>query len=94
MSVTTYNSYIGNDFTNFTGLRIGLNYNYRIRFGLGYFFLDGGKVINPITVQEGSTSYATNGDLAFSFIALSAEYTFYNDYPSPTWNGIRENPLA
>lgn len=81
LNITTFNSYISKDFANFIGFRCGLNFNKRVRFGIGYFGLSGSTVISPLEITEGDAGYTTNGQLRFSYLALSADYTFYNHYP-------------
>ncbi|MCC7233000.1 MAG: hypothetical protein IT242_08665 [Bacteroidia bacterium] len=81
LNLTSYNSYISGSFVNFTGLRLGLNYNRRVRFGIGFYSLDRNSYISRISVVDGKNSYTTNGELKFDFISVSTEYTYFIRYP-------------
>lgn len=79
--VTSFNSFVSNDFANFTGFRMGLNYNHRLRFAMGLLTLDGNAVVSPVSIREGDFSYVTNGQLKTTFLTFSGEYIFYSKYP-------------
>lgn len=81
INLQNYYGFISKDFANFTGLKFGLSYNKRVRFGFGVAGLDAGSVVSEIEIEEDTLSYTTNGELKFSFISASAEYIFYHQYP-------------
>ncbi|HRH64806.1 MAG TPA: hypothetical protein PLU53_00770 [Bacteroidia bacterium] len=81
INILNYYGFISKDFANFSGLKFGLNYNKRVRFGFGLAALDAGTVVSEIGITEDSLSYTTNGELKFSFISASGEYVFYHLYP-------------
>jgi hypothetical protein len=80
ISVSTYFSFIDQDLARFTGFRMGLNYNKRLRFGIGYYGLSS-QVVNSINVEDNNVPYTTNGELKYGFLCLSAEWIFYKDQP-------------
>ena len=81
LTLVSFNTIIDDQYASIGGLRLGLNYNQRIRFGLGFFNLTNNAVASTIHVSENSQDYYTLGALNFSFVSLSAEYFFFNDYP-------------
>ncbi|HNP49176.1 MAG TPA: hypothetical protein PKK99_02020 [Bacteroidia bacterium] len=81
INILNYYGFISKDFANFSGLKFGLNYNKRVRFGFGVAALDAGSVVSSISIEEDSLAYTTNGELKFSFLSASAEYVFYHQYP-------------
>lgn len=81
LNIVNYNALISREFANFSGIRVGLSYNKRVRFGFGAFVLNGNSVVSSITVDQDSVSYVTNGELNYSYISASAEYIFYHVYP-------------
>ena len=78
-NLTTFNSTVSGEFVAFSGIRVGLNYNKRVKFGLGLYGLNT-QVVSSIRV-EGDSSYDTNAELKLAFFALSAEYVFFHRYP-------------
>lgn len=80
-NITSFKSFLGNRFVNFFGFRMGVNYNKRVKFGLGFYSLDPQAVVSEITVQEDGQSVQTNGKLNARFFSVTAEYIFYSDYP-------------
>ncbi|MBK7850761.1 MAG: hypothetical protein IPJ66_06335 [Bacteroidetes bacterium] len=81
INLQNYYGFISKDFANFTGLKFGLSYNKRVRFGFGVAGLDAGSVVSEIEIEEDTLSYTTNGELKFSFISASAEYIFIINIP-------------
>jgi len=79
--LTSFNSFVSSDFANFSGFRMGLNYNHRLRFGMGLLTLDGNAVVSAVSIREGDISYITNGQLKTTFLTFSGEYIFYSKYP-------------
>ena len=51
--LTSFNSFVSSDFANFSGFRMGLNYNHRLRFGMGLLTLDGNAVVSAVSIREG-----------------------------------------
>lgn len=60
---------------------MGLGFNQRIRFGIGYSILASNSVTKKIHISENNLEYDTDGNLHLGYVSLSAEYFFYNDYP-------------
>jgi hypothetical protein len=79
--LASFNTFIDKQFANIGGVRMGLNYNQRVRFGVGFFNLTNNAVVTPLNIKENQLDYITNGQLYFSFASLSAEYFFFNKYP-------------
>jgi hypothetical protein len=80
-NLLSFNSFINDDFVNFYGFRMGLQYNRRVKFGFGLFQLSPNAVVSSINVMEDTTRYVTNGNLEARYFSLAAEYIFYNRYP-------------
>ena len=78
-NLTAFSSVVSGEFVGFSGFKGGLNYNRRVKFGAGYYWLNS-QVVSSIRV-EGDTAYDTNAELKLGFLSLSAEYLFYNQYP-------------
>jgi hypothetical protein len=78
-SLTTFNSVVSSEFVAFSGIRGGLNYNKRVKFGIGLYGLNS-QVVSSIRI-EGDSGYDTNAELKLGFLSLSAEYVFFNQYP-------------
>lgn len=81
ITLASFNTFIDRQYANIGGIRMGLNYNQRIRFGVGIFSLANNSVVSTIHIKEDNQDYFTNGKLYLSFASISAEYFFYNDYP-------------
>jgi hypothetical protein len=79
--LASFNSFVSSDFANFSGFRMGLNYNHRLRFGMGLLTLDGNAVVSAVTIEEGNIRYITNGQLRTTFLTFIGEYIFYTRYP-------------
>ncbi len=80
-NLLTYNSFVSDEFVNFFGFKAGLKYNKRIKFGLGFFYLNPNAVVSSIRVQEDSLVTQTNGELQARFFTLSAEYIYFSKFP-------------
>lgn len=76
-----FNSYISRDIANFTGIRAGLNYNKRVKFGLGYFSITNSSVVSPVLIEDDGVPYETSGELNFHFFSITTEYIFYSQSP-------------
>ncbi len=76
-----FNSYISQNIATFSGIRVGLNYNKRVKFGLAYFGLTNSSVVSPITIEDDGPAYTTSGELNFHFFSITAEYIFYHKDP-------------
>jgi hypothetical protein len=81
ITLASFNTFIDHQYANISGLRLGLNYNQRIRFGVGFFSLANNAVISNINVNDGDSSYYADANLNFGFVSFSAEYFFFNQYP-------------
>ena len=81
VSLASFNTFVDGDFASFGGVRMGLKYNNRVRFGVGYFELTNNGVVSTIPIDEGQGIYDANGQLELSFFSLSAEYSLRNDFP-------------
>lgn len=81
LNFVPFNSYISRDIANFTGIRAGLNFNKRIKFGIGYFGLTNSSVVSDVLIEDDGPSYITPGELNFHFFSITAEYIFYKSHP-------------
>lgn len=80
ITLASFGTFIDGDFANFNGIRTGLNFNQRVKFGVGYFALANRAVVSEVSVSEvPNASYITNGELRIHFFTLSAEYLFYKN---------------
>jgi hypothetical protein len=76
-----HNTFIDHQYANVNGTRLGVSFNRRVRFGVGFFNLVNNSIVTTIPIKENDQEYTTEGQLSFSFIAFSAEYFYYNKYP-------------
>lgn len=81
LNFVPFNSYISRDIANFSGIRVGLNYNKRIKFGVGYFALTNSSVVSPVNIESEGIPYETPGELNFHFFSITTEYIFYQQAP-------------
>lgn len=82
LTLTSYNSFILTDRAKINGLVLGLDWNKRVRIGVGFFGLNQNtNVIDEITISDSTGNLVTNGNLKFGYVSLSPEYTFYKNYP-------------
>lgn len=77
----TYNSFVSKEPANTFGLRGGLEYNRRVRFGIGFYNLASDIVKKKYITGVFANDTVLNSKLELNFIPLSAEYIFYNRYP-------------
>jgi hypothetical protein len=80
LTLASFNTFIDGDFASFSGIRTGLSYNKRVRFGIGYFALANNAVITPIEIK-GNPVYTTNGELHLRYFCVYSEYLIYQKYP-------------
>ena len=80
-NILSFNSFISDDFVNFYGFRMGVQYNHRIKFGLGLLELSPNAVVSPINVLEDTLNITTNGSLRARYFSVSSEYIYFNRYP-------------
>lgn len=81
LNLASFNTFIDGDFASFDGIRTGLIYDKKVRFGVGYFALANNGVVTSIEITEDSNSFVTNGQLELHYFNLTAEYYFYHEYP-------------
>ena len=81
VSLASHNTFIDNQYAGIFGVRAGLNYNQRIRFGIGYFDLNNNSVVSEIRFKENDLEYTTAAQLYMHYYSLSAEYYFFVKYP-------------
>lgn len=81
LNFVPFSSFIKQDIATFSGIRAGLNFNRRIKFGIGYFTLINSSVVSPVLIEDDGPAYSTSGELNFHFFSINAEYIFYNKYP-------------
>jgi hypothetical protein len=77
----TYNSFVSKEPANTFGFRGGLEYNRRVRFGIGLYNLASDIVKKKLISGVFANDTVLNSKLELNFIPLSAEYIFYNKYP-------------
>ncbi len=81
ITLASFNTFIDHQYANINRLKMGLSYNQRLRFGISLSSLSNNAVVTQLHITENNLVYTTNGELNFSFVSLSAEYFFYNNYP-------------
>jgi hypothetical protein len=77
---TQYNSFINKQPANVSGIKAGLEFNDKVRLGVGYGWLNS-DIVDRIDITKNDLSYQTNGQLKFNFVSTSFEYEFYSNYP-------------
>jgi hypothetical protein len=81
MTLASFNTFIDGQYANIGGIRMGLNYNQRVRFGIGYFYLANNDIVTALHITDSVQDYTTSGQLYLKFVSLSAGYYFFNKYP-------------
>jgi hypothetical protein len=81
ITLASFNTFIDHQYANISRIKMGLSYNQRIRFGIGFSSLSNNAVVSPLHIIDDTLAYDTKGKLNFAFVSLAAEYYFYNDYP-------------
>lgn len=77
---TQYNSFISHETANVSGIRAGLEFNKKVRLGVGYSWLYS-EIVDHIGVNPGDDSYQTNGELKFRYVNTMVEYELYDKFP-------------
>ena len=75
---TQYNSFINRQSANISGIKAGLEFNEKVRLGVGYGWLNS-DIVDKILIEKNDLTYQTNGQLKFNFISTSFEYEFYTN---------------
>jgi hypothetical protein len=81
VSLASHNTFIDHQYAGIFGVRAGLNFNQRIRLGLGYFSLNNNSVVSEIRFSENDLEYTTAAQLYMHYFSLSAEYYCLVKYP-------------
>jgi len=81
LNLASYNTFIDGDFASFDGIKTGVTFDKKVRFGIGYFALANNGVVTTISVDEENYTFQTNGQLELYYFNLSAEYFFYHEFP-------------
>jgi len=81
LNLASYNTFIDGDFASFDGIKTGVTFDKKVRFGIGYFALANNGVVTTIEVDEENYTFLTNGQLELYYFNLSAEYIFYHEFP-------------
>jgi hypothetical protein len=81
VSLASHNTFIDKQYAGIFGVRAGLNYNQRLRFGIGYFSLNNNSVVSEIHFQENELEYTTAAKLYMHYFSVNAEYYFFTKYP-------------
>ncbi len=81
VNLTSQNTFIDKQYASVGGLRMGLNYNQLIRFGIGYSILTNNSVVSDIHFNENNLEYVTAAELHLHYFSFSAEYFVFNKYP-------------
>lgn len=77
----TYNSFVSNEPANTFGFRGGLEFNKRVRIGLGYYSLTSDIVKPKKIIGIFNNDTTLNAQLDMYFIPVSFEYIFYDKDP-------------
>lgn len=80
-TLSTFNTSIDGQFANISIVKVGLGFNQRLRFGIGYSTLANNAVTSDLHITENGQNYTTNGNLNFGYGTFSVEYFFYRSYP-------------
>ena len=79
--IDAYNSFVSKESANTFGFKAGLEFNKRIRIGVGYYSLTSNivkqKIIPGVLIQD----TIVDAQLDMNFIPVSLEYIFYNKEP-------------
>ncbi len=71
-------AFIGNRNANVWGIKIGLGYNKKIRFGIGYNYLKS-RLPAKVNLISPETGAAINTRLRMRYVSLYAEYVYYRE---------------
>ena len=75
-----YNSFVSDKGANTFGYKAGLEFNKRVKIGIGYYKLTS-DIIRQVPVTYGQFDTLQNEQLDMKFIPVTFEYIFYNDDP-------------
>ncbi len=78
-AIDEYNSFISSRLASINGVRFGLSYNEKSKIGIGFYALNTAK--SPIRQRLLSGKDSVTATLAFNYLSLGVEYTFYQKYP-------------
>ncbi len=81
LQLDTYNSFVSREPANTIGLKTGLEFNRRIRLGIGIYELNSDIVKQKLITGVFEHDTILNARLRLNFIPLSFDYIFYNRYP-------------
>jgi len=80
LNLIGYTSSIQSEVAAFSGLRVGLSFNRKVKIGIGLAGMKS-RLVQPISVKTDTVPYITNGNLRFGYFETSVEYVFYRKYP-------------
>ncbi|MEO5571803.1 MAG: hypothetical protein ABIT08_14370 [Bacteroidia bacterium] len=75
-----YNSFVSSKGANTFGYKAGLEFNNRVKIGIGYYVLTS-DIVKPKKLHYNNKDTTQNAKLEMSFIPLSFEYIFYHEDP-------------
>lgn len=82
VGLNSFNSFINKDRAKVTTLQLGLDWNKRVRLGIGFNGLNSNtNVVDRISVPTDSGMVVTNGNMQFGYVSVNAEYAYYKNYP-------------
>ena len=67
-------SFVSNQLVSMRGVKVGLNYNNKVKFGLGYSWMKNNFVFDNASEQINNETYG----LRYSYISLFGDYNFHN----------------
>ncbi len=76
-----YNSFVSKEPANTFGYKAGLEFNNRIKIGIGYYTVTSDIVKEKILSYDQHIDTMQNAQLDMNFIPVSFEYIFYNKDP-------------
>lgn len=76
-----YNSFVGKEPANTFGYKAGLEFNKRVKIGIGYYTLTSDIVQSKTIRTDQNKDTVQNARLDMNFIPVSFEYTFYSKDP-------------
>ena len=75
--IATYNSFVSNEQANTFGIRSGLEFNKRVRIGVGFYALTS-DIVKQKIIAGASGNDTVGAQLEMGFASVSLEYVFYN----------------
>jgi hypothetical protein len=76
-----YNSFVSDKGANTFGYKAGLEFNNRVKIGIGYYKLTSDIVRKKTLTYDQHIDTVQNAELDMNFIPVSFEYIFYNKDP-------------